>query len=106
MRSTAESYVLTVICRTSLLPPPSMPTGTSKARSSWDAHWCSRSIVGTTTSVDRRTAAIARNARKVLPEPVGMATMPRHLAASQADSAALWWGIGLNFVRSGAPNTV
>ena len=98
--------MLTVICRTSLLPPPSIPTGTSNARSSWDAHWCSRSIVGTTTSVDRLTAAIARNARNVLPEPVGIATMPRHLAASQAESASLWCGIGVNFVRSGAPNTV
>jgi hypothetical protein len=45
-------------------------------------------MVGTTISVDRFTFAIARNAKNVLPDPVGMTTIPCRFSLIHAFNAS------------------
>src|SRR5262247_1434868 len=51
-----------------------------------------RTRVGTRHSALDPVRRIASIAKRVLPLPVGSATMPRRSARSQADSAASWYG--------------
>ncbi len=71
-------------------PPPISPTSARKQESSRSYHWFIKSIVGTTTSVERFTCSIAICATRLLPAPVGSTTTPRLPCRRHSSIASRW----------------